>query len=82
MISRVSTARPSWTFSRTHHFTIFKGRIRQNPFYIEPQIYLNELLREPPRIAWPLGLALLELFAERPTSPPRLGLELVTETLG
>lgn len=33
----------------THHFTIFKGRIRQNPFYIEPQTYLNELLSEPPQ---------------------------------
>jgi len=28
----------------THHFTIFKGQIRQNPFYIAPEIYLKELL--------------------------------------
>lgn len=28
----------------THHYTIFKGRIRQNQFYIAPEVYLKELL--------------------------------------
>lgn len=33
----------------THHFTIFKGRIRQNSFYIPPEIYLTQLLAAAPQ---------------------------------
>jgi hypothetical protein len=32
----------------THHFTIFKGEIRQNPFFIEPDVYLRQLLENAP----------------------------------
>jgi hypothetical protein len=28
----------------THHFAIFKGQIRRNPFYIAPDVYLKELI--------------------------------------
>jgi hypothetical protein len=31
----------------THPFVILKGRIRENPFYIPPEIYLRELLGRP-----------------------------------
>jgi hypothetical protein len=32
----------------THRFTIFKGRIRQNSFYIAPEVYLERLLKDLP----------------------------------
>ena len=28
----------------THHFAIFKGKIRRNPFFIAPEVYLKELM--------------------------------------
>lgn len=32
----------------THHFAIFKGQVRKNPFFIAPEIYLKELLKDQP----------------------------------
>jgi hypothetical protein len=31
----------------THPYVILKGRVRQNPFYVPPEIYLTELLSGP-----------------------------------
>jgi len=33
----------------THHFAIFKGQIRRNPFYIAPEIYLKEFIADQPK---------------------------------
>ena len=33
----------------THHFAIFKGQIRRNPFYIAPEVYLKELIVDRPK---------------------------------
>lgn len=35
----------------THHFAIFKGQIRRNPFYIAPEVYLKELIVDQPKHA-------------------------------
>jgi hypothetical protein len=32
----------------THHFAIFKGQLRRNPFYIAPEVYLKQLITDQP----------------------------------
>lgn len=35
----------------THPYVVLKGRVRENPFYIPPEVYLREMLSTPARSA-------------------------------